>query len=117
MRTFLELTNKDNCDQCIVQTRMLDPDALHSRSMGRIKLAGDRIAALVRQARELYMAAETRGVTDLSRPLLYFYGAAALAKAATTALFGAENPEKGHGLSTNPGAQGVESGIIAWQWL
>ncbi len=114
-RPFLELTNRDTGEQCIVPTRMLYPDALRSRSKGRIKLAGDRIAALVRQARELYMAAETRGVTDLSRPLLYFYGAAALAKAATTTLFGAENPEKGHGLSTEPGAQGVEAGIIKWQ--
>jgi len=114
-RPFLELTNRDTGEQCIVPTRMLYPDALRSRSKGPINRAGNRIAALVRQARELYMAAETRGVTDLSRPLLYFYGAAALAKAAGTTLFGAEDQEKGHGLSAEPGAQGVESGIIKWQ--
>jgi hypothetical protein len=79
-RPFLELTNKNTGEKCIVPTRMFYPGALRSRSKGHINQAGERIAALVRQARELYMAAETRGVTDLSRPLLYFYGAAALVR-------------------------------------
>lgn len=113
-RPFLELVNRNTGEQCIVPTRMLYPNALRGGSKKRIDEAGNRTAALVRQARELYMAAETRGVTDLSRPLLYFYGAAALAKAATTLLFGADNLEYGHGLSANPGAQGNESGIVVW---
>jgi hypothetical protein len=114
-RPFLELTNRDTGEDCITPTRMLYPYALRSGDEEPVARAGNRIAALVRQARELYMAAETRVVTDLSRPLLYFYGAVALAKAATTTLFGADNTEKGHGLTSKLDAEGVESGIIAWR--
>jgi hypothetical protein len=54
---------------------------------------------------EMYLAAATAGVTDLGRPLLYFYGAHALAKAAVAALLGVDDEamEGKHGLTVEPG--------------
>jgi len=82
-------------------TRVLYPYALRTGQPERIEHAALTVASSVRQAREMYLAAATAGVTDLGRPLLYFYGAHALAKAAVAALFGAEKAilEDSHGLT------------------
>lgn len=82
----------------LIPTRMLYPYALQSSQEGRVNLAAHTVAAAIRQAREMYTAAQSAGVTDLARPLLYFYGALGLAKAAIAALFGAEALEEAHGL-------------------
>lgn len=100
-RPFLRL-HRSTLDQheVLVPARVLYPYALHTSQGEHIERAAYTVAAAVRQAREMYTAAQTAGVTDLSRPLLYFYGALGLAKATTAALFGADALEKEHGLGT-----------------
>lgn len=98
---FLRLRRSD-LDQhdVLVPTRLLYPYALRSSQKDRMERTAYTVAAAVRQAREMYTAAQSTGVTDLGRPLLYFYGALGLAKAATALLFGADALEEAHGLGT-----------------
>ena len=104
-----------------VRTTTLYPDALVASDKRRIADAARYVAAMVRQAREYYSAADATGVTDLSRPVLYFYGALALAKAASTAIFGRDRQaERSHGLTfgdapTASSARPVWPTLIKWQ--
>lgn len=103
-RPFLRLTALSD-KVGLYPTRVLYPYALRSDETSRIQSAAYTVAASVRQAREMYLAAGATGMTDLARPLLYFYGAEALAKAAVAALFGAEAMilEDFHGLTSQEG--------------
>lgn len=121
-RPFLNLgPTSDRADQpALVPTRVLYPFAFRSSQTQRIGATARFVAAMVRQAREFYTAATSAGVTDLSRPVLYFYGALALAKAAVAALFGSDKLEHGHGLdnSLGPSTQHSEApwpNIIHWR--
>ncbi len=120
-RPFVHLGRSDMAQrELLVPARMLYPYALRTSEDNRIERAAGTIAAVVRQAREMYTAAQAAGVTDLGRPLLYFYGALALAKAATAALFGADALERTHGLGTEraPTISDNEPGwptLIEWQ--
>jgi hypothetical protein len=97
-RPFLHLT-RANEQSANVSAHQLYPTALDPSDDAQVKAAAQSIAAYMRQGRELYMAAGSAGVTDLSTPLLYYYGALALAKAATTAIFGAwDQAREQHGL-------------------
>jgi hypothetical protein len=101
-RPFLRLV-RDGQQEGVVPARVLYPYALHSSQEERVERAALVVAAAVRQAHEMYTAAKAGGVADLARPILYFYGAMGLAKAATVALFGADGLEERHGLSRSPG--------------
>jgi|GEM_PF-4821407 len=83
-------------DEIAVPTRAWYPYALCSSQTDRIKTAARTISALARQARELYAAAAASDVTDVSKPILYFYGAEALAQAVIISLFGVERFESRH---------------------
>lgn len=98
-RPFLSLHHIPDGRRMLIPTRVLYPYAIHTSQPDRIERAASTVAATVRQAREMYTAAQAAGVTDLGRPLLYFYGALGLAKAAIAAIFGAEALEEDHGLS------------------
>jgi hypothetical protein len=118
-RPYLGL-QRPNGSRVVVPTRVLFPYALQASEQDRIERAARVIAAAVRQAHEMYAAAQTAGVTDLSRPLLYFYGAMGLAKAATVALFGVEALEGAHGLGrasgpTESSEQAPWPTLIRWQ--
>jgi YaaC-like Protein len=102
--------------ELLIPTRVLYPYGLLSSQNNRIEDAADTVAAAVRQAKEMYLAAQTSGVTDLSRPLLYFYGALDLAKAVTAALFGADALGEAHGLGTG-NAPTVSSNNSQWPTL
>lgn len=101
---FLRLTGPPGKDG-LFPTRALYPYALRRDQPERLQMAAETVAASVRQAREMYLAAATAGVTDLGRPLLYFYGAHALAKAAVAVLLGVDDEAMNgkHGLKVEPG--------------
>jgi hypothetical protein len=103
-RPFLHIVSADG-RETYVPTQRLYPGALQATDDPRIEQAARSVAAYMRQGRELYMAAESAGVTDLSRPILYYYGALAYAKAATMTLFGADafHDRNRHGLSAHTG--------------
>ena len=77
------------------------PTALNPADDESIERAADSIAANVRQAREAYGAAEN--VSEHTRPILFFYGALALAQAASTALLGVPQKSLRHGLTAQVG--------------
>lgn len=120
---FLHLTN-DGEQSANVSVHQLYSDALDPSNDAEVKVAAQNIAALMRQGRELYTAAGSAGVTDLSTPLLYYYGALALAKAVAVAVFGVRNQTgERHGLvydqanrPTSRHSAGVEwPTVIIWQ--
>lgn len=82
-RPFLDVGHMYQHEESkFVPARVLYPYAFRSSEKERIQRSARYIAAMVRQAREFYTGADAAGVTDLSRPVLYFYGALALARAA-----------------------------------
>jgi hypothetical protein len=82
----------------------------HWRSGGDLDARAHTIAACIRQADQYYTAAEAVGLATL--PLLQFYGAESLAKAAilATVPLGEEIALEYHGLSTRP-LQSVEASV------
>lgn len=122
MRPFLQIMTLDG-KNALIPTQRLYPNALLVTDDERIEQAAVHVAAYMREGRELYTAAESSGVTDLSRPILYYYGALAYAKAAITALFGVEADQDGtrHGLKLGlgPTTRHPDStswpSIITWQ--
>lgn len=94
-----------NLDGVAVPTRLWYPDALHSGDSDRVEQAARTIPFLLRQAREHYAAAGLSSISDLSRPVLHFYGAEALAGAVATSLFGVwpgrDRRDRQHGLSAD----------------
>jgi YaaC-like protein len=104
-----------------VPTQLLYADALRASQLDRVERAAKCIAANIRQAREQYVAAQSAAVTELSRPLNYYYGALSLAKAATAALFGTEHVEAAHGLGHEAGPsdrcpdRATWPTVITWQ--
>ncbi len=114
---FLRLYNQNLPDVAIVPTRVLYPDALHSSQEARIEESARYVVATVRQAREYYAAATAIGVTDLSRPVLYFYGALSLARAAVVALRGIGAVENMHGLEIKDGPSIRDQQEHSWPTL
>jgi len=114
---FLHLGDRNMGRESIVPTRMLYPGALQSNQTERIEEAARYVIAAVRQAREYYSAAMSMGVTDLSRPVLYFYGALALARAAVVALCGREALESQHGLEVKNGPSVQDQQNYSWPTL
>lgn len=122
VRLFLHL-RKPSQESATVLAHQLYDDALDPADDAKVSEAAHFIAVHMRQGRELYMAAGSAGVTDLSTPLLYYYGALALAKAATAAVFGAWNQlGERHGLthdqiymptSDHPSGRGWPT-VITW---
>lgn len=122
-RPFLHLM-KDGGESANVLARQLYDDALDPEDETKVKAAAQFIAVHMRQGRELYTAAGGAGVTDLSTPLLYYYGALALAKAAVAAVFGVWNQSgERHGLDydrvnrpTSDHPTGVDwPTVVIWQ--
>lgn len=115
---FLHLS-RANEEHAYVPTRYLYSFALQADDEQRIGQAADRAAASVRQARELYTAAMASGMTDLARPLLFYYSAVALAKAAGVALFGVEhlNQHRSHGLGDETGSSSQHPQGVSWPTL
>lgn len=108
--------SRKNSGDVAVPTRLWFPHALNPNTepgVLKLKCARDLIAALVRQAREYYRAATAGDVTDLSRPVLYFYGAEALAEALGVSLFGPGlGQDQKHGLTTGKGR--VPREVVLW---
>jgi hypothetical protein len=97
-RPFLWLSGHQPGQQLLVPTRQLYPQALTSKQTKKIKQAARHVVAAVRQARECYIAAASLGVTPLTTPILYFYGALALASAVVVAAHGIDALDHSHGL-------------------
>lgn len=81
-----------------VPIRLWYPNALGSDQPDAIDKMTEEIPALVRQAREFYRAANSSEVTDVSRPVLQFYAAEALANAIAHSVFTTTEVYKSHGL-------------------
>lgn len=98
------LDRNDHTRMAIIPTRKLYSGALRSAETSRVDQAQRYIVAAIRQAREYYSAATTIGVSVLTKPVLYFYGALALSRAAVVAAFGVEGLDPwNHGLTVTPG--------------
>lgn len=98
-RPFLHLT-KEGKQSANVYAHQIYADVLDTSDTMQVKAAAKSVAMLMRQGRELYTAAGSPGITDLSTPLLYYYGALAFAKAAIAAVFGVWNQTgEQHGLA------------------
>lgn len=101
---FLRLSKPNASERWPVPARMLYPMALGPNEDKRVDEAAHYVVAAIRQAREYYTAAQSVGVTALSRPVLYYYGALYLARAAVVAVGGVKMLETwGHGLKVKPG--------------
>lgn len=86
-----------------VPTRLWYPEALHSGVPERVEPVTTLIPFLVTQAREHYAAARYAVISGLSRPILHFYAAEALALAVSTSLFGVRpQADQTHGLKADP---------------
>lgn len=95
-----------------VPTRLWYPDALHSGVPEKVESAKHLIPFLVTQAREHYDAASHAVISTLSRPVLHFYGAEALARVISTSLFGVcPRSDRTHGLTATPS----QPELISWK--
>jgi hypothetical protein len=102
-KPFLHV-RRENEQECYVAAQTLYPaESLRPDESERINQAARSVSASMRQAREMYTAAGAAGVTDVSRSLLYYYGALALVKAVTSTVFGATAGQGRHGLTCEPG--------------
>jgi hypothetical protein len=109
----------DHTRAATIPTRKLYSVGLHSVEAARIEQAQRYVVAAIRQAREYYSAATTIGVSVLTKPVLYFYGALTLSRAAVVAAFGVEglDPVR-HGLSvrSGPSIRSLDQGAQPADW-
>lgn len=117
---FLALYDPNNqARTAIIPTRKLYSVGLRSLETARVEQAQRYVVAAIRQAREYFSAATNIGVSVLTKPVLYFYGALALSRAAVAAVFGVEGLDPvTHGLSvkSGPSFRSLDEGVETADW-